>query len=46
VKAGLALVFTQGLPWIIHPSVFTGDVAMVMQYIFLVVFGLQVRRVE
>eukprot|EP00116_Pleurobrachia_bachei_P018287 sb/3478549/ len=43
IKAGFALAMTQGLPWIIHAGVLQDEVAaQIMQYLFLVTFGLQV----
>merc|ERR1712176_1521242 len=41
VKAGFALAFTQGLPWIMHPGALTDGAADVFQYLFLITFGLQ-----
>ncbi|KAL5271867.1 hypothetical protein ACHWQZ_G000160 [Mnemiopsis leidyi] len=41
VKAGFALAFTQGLPWVMHPGALTDGAAEVFQYLFLITFGLQ-----
>lgn len=46
LKAGFALAFTQGLPWLIHPGALTGEYeSMIFQYLFLITFGLQVGKI-